>query len=122
MIRNYLLSIWRNFRRNRLFTLLNISGLAIGIVACLLIAQFVVHELSYDNFWPNRDRAFRVQLDRYNKGELTTRWAAGCVGIGPDLKANFPEVTNIVRMYKSTALLSSDGKDFFKEEGVYYAS
>ncbi len=122
MLSNYLLSIWRNFRRNRLFTILNISGLAIGIAACLLIAQFVVHELSYDKFWPNGDRVFRVQLDRYNKGELTTRWAAGCVGIGPDLKANFPEVNSYVRLYQSTALLSTDGNDFIKEEGVYYAS
>lgn len=122
MFNNYLLSVWRNFRRNRLFTTLNVSGLAIGIAACLLISQFVVHELSYDNFWPNGNRVFRVQLDRYNKGELTTRWAAGCVGIGPDLKANFPEVNTYVRMYESTALLSADGKDFIKEEGVYYAS
>ncbi len=122
MLHNYILSVWRNFRRNRLFTLLNVSGLAIGIAACLLIAQFVVHELSYDSFWPNANRVFRVQLDRYNKGELTTRWAAGCVGIGPDLKANFPEVNSYVRLYKSTALMSSDGQDFIKEEGVYYAS
>lgn len=122
MLFNYLLSVWRTFRRNRLFTLLNISGLAIGIAACLLISQFVVHELSYDNFWPHKDRVFRVQLDRYNKGELTTRWAAGCVGIGPDLKANFPEVNSYVRLYESTALLSADGRDFIKEEGVYYAS
>jgi len=122
MLFNYLLSVWRTFRRNRLFTLLNISGLAIGIAACLLISQFVVHELSYDNFWPHKDRVFRVQLDRYNKGELTTRWAAGCVGIGPDLKANFPEVNSFVRLYESTALLSADGRDFIKEEGVYYAS
>lgn len=122
MFKSYLLAVWRNFRRNRAFTIINISGLAIGIAACLVIAQFVVHELSYDNFWPNGEHVFRVQLDRYNKGELTTRWAAGAVGIGPDLKANFPEVQNYVRMYQSTALLSADGKDFIKEEGVYYAS
>jgi putative ABC transport system permease protein len=122
MFKNYLLAVWRNFRRNRAFTIINISGLAIGIAACLLIAQFVVHELSYDNFWPNKDHVFRVQLDRYNKGELTTRWAAGAVGIGPDLKANFPEVLSYVRMYWSNALLSADGKDFIKEEGVYFAS
>lgn len=122
MVRNYLLSIWRNFQRNRLFTLLNVLGLAVGMAACLLIAQFAVHELSYDTFWRNGDRVFRLQLDRYNKGELTTRWAAGSMGIGPDLKADFPEVERFVRMHSSTALLSSDGATFIKEEGVYYAS
>lgn len=122
MVRNYLLSIWRNFQRNRLFTLLNVSGLAIGMAACLLIAQFTLHELTYDAFWKNGDRVFRLQLDRYNKGELTTQWAAGAMGIGPDLKANFPEVERYVRLTSSTALLSSDKETFFKEEGVYYAS
>jgi len=122
MVRNYLLSIWRNVRRNQLFTLLNVSGLAIGMAACLLLAQFATHELSYDNFWKNGDRVYRVQLDRYNKGELTTRWAAGAMGIGPDLKANFPEVERYVRIGSSTALLSADGETFFKEPGVYYAS
>jgi putative ABC transport system permease protein len=122
MLLNYLLTVWRNFRRNKLFTLLNISGLAIGMVACLLIAQYVLHELSYDNFWPNRDRVFRVQLDRYNKGELATRWAGGALGIGPDLKADFPEVEHYVRLAESTALLSSDNETFFKETGVWYAS
>lgn len=122
MLHNYLLSVWRNYRRNRLFTLLNIAGLAIGMAACLLIAQYVLHELSYDDFWPNRDRVFRVQLDRYNKGELATRWAGGALGIGPDLKADFPEVEQYVRLAESTALLSSDRETFIKETGVWYAS
>lgn len=122
MYRNYILAVWRNFQRNRLFTLLNMSGLAIGMAACLLIAQFVIHEQGYDDFWFNAERVYRVQLDRYNKGEITTRWAAGAIGIGPDLKANFPEVKHYVRMYQSTALLSADRENFIKEDGVYYAS
>ncbi|MEQ1588641.1 MAG: ABC transporter permease, partial [Cyclobacteriaceae bacterium] len=55
-----------------------------------------------------------------DKGELSTRWAAGCAGIGPDLKANFPEVKQYVRMTQSNALFSY-GDTFFKEEAVYYA-
>lgn len=121
MIKNYLTSVWRYISRNRTFTAINISGLVIGMTAFMLIAQYVVHELSYDKFWTNHDRVFRVQLDRYNKGEISTRWASGCLGIGPDLKANFPEVKNYVRMTGSNALLSH-GDAMFKEENVYYAS
>ena len=62
------------------------------MTAFMLIAQYIMHELSYDSFWRNSSQVYRVQLDRYDKGELSTRWAAGCAGIGPDLKANFPEV------------------------------
>ncbi|MBT1697873.1 ABC transporter permease [Fulvivirgaceae bacterium PWU4] len=121
MIKNYLTSVFRYISRNKAFTAINISGLAIGMMACMLITQFVLHEFSYDDYHEKKDRIFRVQLDRYNKGEIETRWAAGCLGIGPDLKANFPEVEKIVRMYKRNTVMSY-GDVFFKEEGVYYAS
>ncbi len=121
MIRNYLTSVWRYISRNRAFTTINILGLVIGMTAFMLIAQYVLHELSYDGFWKNSKDVYRVQLDRYDKGELSTRWAAGCLGIGPDLKATFPEVKHYVRMTQSNALLSY-GETFFKEEAVYYAS
>ncbi len=121
MLKSYLTSVLRYILRNKAFTFINVTGLAIGMTAFMLITQYVMHELSYDTFWKNSDRVFRVQLDRYNKGELTTRWAAGCLGIGPDLKANFPEVKSFVRMHKSNSLLSH-GDIFFKEDNVYYTS
>src|SRR5687767_2834508 len=116
MIRNYLTSVFRYVSRNKAFTTINVLGLAIGMMACMLITQFVLHEFSYDDFHAKKDRIFRLQLDRYNKGEVTTRWASGCLGIGPDLKANFPEVERIVRMRSSNALFSY-GDVYFKEEG-----
>ncbi len=121
MIKNYFTSVWRYISKNKAFTSINLFGLVIGMTAFMLIVQYVVHELNYDDFWTNSDRVYRVQLDRYDKGELSTRWAAGCAGIGPDLYTNFPEVERYVRLHKSNALLSY-GDSFFKEEGVYYAS
>src|SRR6188768_1030305 len=101
MFKNYITSIWRYISRNSLFTGINILGLVIGITAFMLITQLVIHELSYDKFWKSSGNVYRLQQDRYNKGELSTRWAAGAMGIGPDLIANFPEVKNYVRMTKS---------------------
>lgn len=121
MIKNYFTSVFRYISRNKAFTAINISGLAIGMIACMLITQYVLHEFSYDDYHEKKDRIFRVQLDRYNKGEIETRWASGCLGIGPDLKANFPEVEKIVRMSKRNTVMSY-GDVFFKEQGVYYAS
>lgn len=121
MLKNYLTSVWRYVSRNKAFTVINVLGLAIGMTAFMSIAQYALHELSYDKFWGNTDRVFRVNQDRYDKGELSTRWAAGCNGIGPDLKANFPEVKYYVRMHGSNALFSY-GDTFFKEDAVYYAS
>jgi putative ABC transport system permease protein len=121
MFRNYLTSIWRYISRNRAFTIINILGLVIGMTAFILIAQFVLHEFSYDNFWKNSNSVYRVNLDRYDKGELSTQWASGCAGIGPDLKANFPEVKQYVRMSQTDALLAY-GDTFFREENIYFTS
>ncbi|MEX1241518.1 MAG: ABC transporter permease [Cyclobacteriaceae bacterium] len=121
MLRNYFISILRYVSRNKAFTFINILGLAIGMMACMLITQFVLHEFSYDNFHVNKDRIYRLQLNRYNKGELSTQWAAGAMGIGPDVKANFGEVEEYVRLTGTDAQFSYQDV-FFKEEGVYYAT
>lgn len=96
-------------------------GLTIGMMACMLITQYVMHEFSYDDFHVKKDRIFRVQQDRYNKGELSTRWAAGCAGIGPDLKTHFPEVEQYVRLLGVNATLSTADL-YFREDALYYAS
>ncbi len=96
-------------------------GLAIGMMACMLITQYVMHEFSYDNFHEKKDQIFRVQLDRFDKGELSTRWASGCAGIGLDLKADFPEVKHYVRL-KSQNSVFRYGDVYFKEDATYFAS
>jgi putative ABC transport system permease protein len=121
MLKNYITSIVRYITRNKAFTFINVLGLSIGMMACMLIMQFVLHEFGYDNFHTKKDRIFRMQLDRYNKGEVQTRWASGCAGIGPDLKADFPEVEHYVRIRHEDAVLSY--KDvFFSEKGMCYAT
>ena len=121
MIRNYLTSAMRYISRNKAFTAINVLGLAIGMTACMLITQFVLHEFSYDNFHVKKNNIFRLQQDRYNKGVIATQWAAGAAGIGPDLKENFPEVKRYVRLRQSSPLLAN-GDVFFKEDYVCFAS
>ncbi|HEY8513422.1 MAG TPA: ABC transporter permease [Cyclobacteriaceae bacterium] len=121
MLRNYFLIAWRNIRKNKIFSLINILGLSIGIAACLLITQYVMHELSYDNYHTKKDRIFRLKQDRFDKGVLSTEWAYGCSAIGQALKDNFPEVEEYVRMRQGMEVLSY-GDVFFKEEKAYYAS
>jgi len=121
MLKNNLLIAWRSITKNKLYSSINILGLAIGMAAFLLISLYVRHELSYDSFHENKDNIYRVQQNRYNKGELTTQWAAGCAGIGPDLESNFPEVENYVKMHESSAVVRY-GDNLFKEEHTYYAT
>ena len=121
MLKNYLTSVLRYVSRNKVFTFINVLGLAIGMMACMLITQYVMHEFSYDDFHEKKARIFRMQQDRYENGELATRWAAGCAGIGPDMKANFPEVETYVRLHGTGAMLSY-GDVYFKEEDVYFCT
>jgi putative ABC transport system permease protein len=121
MIKNYINSVRRYILRNKAFTTINIMGLAIGMMACMLITQYVMHEFSYDAFHVKKDQIFRLQLDRFDKGELSTRWAAGCAGIGLDLKTDFPEVKHYVRMHGESSVFRH-GDVFFKEDATYYSS
>ena len=69
MIINYLLTAYRTFRSARVFSLINIFGLAIGISATLVIYLIVHFDLSFEDFQPNRDRIYRVVTDDHFDGE-----------------------------------------------------
>ena len=63
MLKNYIVTAFRNFWRNKAFSLINVLGLSIGISAALVIFLIVYYELSYDKFEPDRDRIYHVVLD-----------------------------------------------------------
>ena len=60
MFRNYLAASIRNLLRNRLYTAINIAGLGVGFAAALLIGLFIRDELSYDQFFADSDRVYRI--------------------------------------------------------------
>src|ERR1043165_8095134 len=60
MIRNYFKIAWRNLLRHKAYSAINITGLAVGIAACLLIFVVVQYELSYDKFQKNYSRIYRI--------------------------------------------------------------
>jgi putative ABC transport system permease protein len=69
MLRNYFKIAWRNLSGNKLYTTINILGLALGVCACLVIYLVTSFELSYDLFHPDKDRIYRVVAElRDNEG------------------------------------------------------
>ena len=120
MLRNYLLIALRNLFRNRISSLVNILGLAIGMAAFVLIIQYVRFELSYDDFHEKGDQIFRIQQDRYDKGKISTQWAAGCPAVGQALYENFDEVENFTRFQRLNGVFSYGDKKF-REEEIYLA-
>ncbi|GGH05146.1 ABC transporter permease [Mucilaginibacter phyllosphaerae] len=97
MIRNYFKIAWRNLQKHKAFSFINIFGLAMGIAAFWLITLYVTDEWSYDRYNTKADRIFRVaQHGRWNGGKFDI--AVTSPPYAPTLKAEFPQVTDAVRI------------------------
>jgi putative ABC transport system permease protein len=112
MFRNYLLVTLRNIRSNKLFSFINIAGLAIGLSACFLIWQYVRFESSYDTFHENKDRLYRVPIEVRQNGELLGTSATNCAAVGYSMKAEFPEVIDFCRIVQTSLFTSDLGRYF----------
>lgn len=120
MFKNNFTITFRNLSKHPFYAVINTLGLAIGMAAGFMILQYVYYELSYDNFFEDKEDIYRVQTNRYNKGELTTQWAAGCAGVGLHMKEDFPEVEYFVNMVKSSVGISYNNR-YFEPEYPFYA-
>ena len=98
MIKNLIISAFRSLKKNKFFSLLNISGLAIGMAVFLLIAQYVRFEKSYEDFIPGKEKIYRVKLEAYDKNELIMATAENYPGVGPALQTELPEVVGYARL------------------------
>ncbi|WP_234736849.1 ABC transporter permease [Tellurirhabdus bombi] len=119
MLQNYFKIAWRNLWRNRLYTSLNIGGLAIGLAACLLMALYVDHEFSYDGFHANADRIVRITSEMKTP-EAPLTLASSPVPLATMLKQDYPEVETAVRLTPFEAVVRHEEK-LIKEPDIYYA-
>lgn len=96
MIKNYLKIAWRNLVRQRLYSLINISGLAVGLAVCMLIMLYVAHEHSYDRFHKNGNRIYTLHAT-VKMGSQVMNMAYMSYGTGPVIKQNQPRVEDYMR-------------------------
>jgi putative ABC transport system permease protein len=102
MFKNYFRTAWRNLVNNKLYSILNIGGLAVGICVCMLIMIYVVHERSFDKFHSNTDRIFYPVLN-LKFGKTEERISRLSYESAPILKANDPGIESFLRMQEITA-------------------
>jgi len=130
MLKNYWLVAWRNLVRNKLFSFINVAGLAIGLSACFLIYQYVRFEQSYDRFHKNASRIYRVPIHYPNGTSTAAGMAVNQPAVGPAMKADFPEVEDFARLARATlfgnawsfSYEDNTGKAVvFNEDKVYFA-
>ncbi|MBE9509814.1 MAG: ABC transporter permease [Bacteroidetes bacterium] len=98
MFRNFITIAFRNLVTHKAYSLINISGLAIGLASAILILLYVQDELSYDKFHDNYDQIYRVGLHSTKEGnELIV--AVTNVPLAPTLVRDYPEVISTTRMF-----------------------
>lgn len=122
MIGNYLLIALRNLRKNFSYSIINISGLGLGLATCLLLSLWIRHELSYDRLHANIDHLYRVSME-YSFGGQTSKNSVSPTIVLPSLLKNYEDVTNGVRFYNPGAyrpiVVKNDDK-MFEETKFFY--
>ncbi len=121
MLKNYLTLAFRTLRKQRFFTLINILGLAIGIASCLVIVLFVNNELSYDRFYRNANRIYRVNGE-IKFGGNHYKLAVAPAPLADAILSDYPEVESAVRFRSRGSYLvkRSESTDNFKEQNVIW--
>src|SRR5688500_14594492 len=99
MFKNYFTLAIRNLLKRKLYSFINIAGLAIGVAVCLVILKYVDFELSYDNFHKHADRTYRYTSEYYQNGEMRGTGVMSGYALGPALLADVPEVKTYVRTH-----------------------
>lgn len=118
MLKNYFKVVWRNIRKHRLYTFINLTGLSVGIACCTLIFLYVQNELSYDKYNKNFDQIYRLTEVLHLPTENNAR-ALSSPPMAPALKANFPEVLKAVRISYSSRYLAYGEKKIADAEMMY---
>ncbi|HYV54719.1 MAG TPA: ABC transporter permease, partial [Chitinophagaceae bacterium] len=119
MIKNYFKMALRNLSKNKVFSVINISGFAIGLTCFILITVFVVDELSYDKYPAQAENIYRVNLSVAGNGDVAV-YPLVDVAVGEGIKNAFPEVKASTRIFSVSDFVKYDDKQF-KEEHLAFA-
>lgn len=128
MIQNYLKIAWRNLQKYKIFSLINIVGLSMGIAACLLITIYIRHEISYDHQVPKANQLYRL-VGNLNEGGNLLRYVDFSANMARTLKADFAEVEQAGRLMDNPLFDGAGGNEIriegqsmkYHEEGFTYA-
>ncbi|MFY0625945.1 MAG: ABC transporter permease [Reichenbachiella sp.] len=127
MFKSYLLICFRSIQKNKVFSFLNIVGLAIGMASCLLIFQYVSFESSFDQFHLKKDQVFRIDTKHYKNEEEKYHSSYTSYKMPTTLKETITGVANFTRTHLQYygAVVTFDGegenrRQFFEEDKRIY--
>lgn len=117
ILRNYMLVAWRSFSRNKVFSTLNVSGLAIGIASAVLLLLWIWNEVSSDRFHKNGDRIYAVMTRSVINGRIEC-WGATPMVLGPVLQSTYPQqIEQVVRTNWVGAFILTSGDQHIQSYG-----
>ncbi len=119
MFKNYITTAWRNLSRNKLYTFINIGGLAFGLAAVILIGLFVQDELNYDKWIPEAERIYKLETTFNIPGREPLGMAMTQGAAAPALANHFPGIEEAVRIMADNGItVKRDDQSF--TENVFY--
>jgi len=119
MFFNYLKTAYRNLLKAKGFLILNTAGLVVGMTAFILIMFYVQFEKSYERFYPDYNRIYRLRYERITEDGQAVRFASCCPPAGGIIRQRFPEVEKLARMFHYQAIVSHQNTKFL-EERMYF--
>ena len=108
MLKNYIKIAFRNLFKQKLYSAINILGLAVGIACCVLIALYVNNEWSYDEFHSKADRTYRAWAEETTRSGREILNTATPIILGPTIRDNIPEVEHVTYVYRFSNLARTD--------------
>ena len=120
MLKNLLKISFRTILKDKTYSLLNITGLTIGITCSLFLLMYILHELSYDKHHTNAPNIYRV-ISNIKETDNAFTWAVAQIPLAEELRDNYPEVKNAVRFFGTGRTLYKNGEKQFYEEEFYLA-
>ncbi|MCC3861280.1 ABC transporter permease [Pseudemcibacter aquimaris] len=118
LFKNYITVAWRNIYNHKLFSAINILGLAIGLAACMMIALFVRDEVGYDKFWSKADNIYRMHQTFLPTARPPMEFSLAAGPIIHALKKDFPQIEHAARISGKRVTFTIDGNYFEETIGL----
>ena len=116
MLKNYIKIAFRSLLKYRLYSTINVLGLAIALGACMLMFLFVKDEMSFDSFHENADNIYRVHInEHYESRDIPN--TVGPYVLGPTIEASIPEVEGMTRINRISNQVKEG--EFFDQEAIH---
>ncbi|HEX3944003.1 MAG TPA: ABC transporter permease [Rhizomicrobium sp.] len=112
MFRNYLVTALRNFTRHRLYSFINLAGLAVGLACAIFIILVIRDELSYDSSVPHTENLYRMEMTYHFPGRPPEGTAGGIYPLAPLMKISIPEIQDITRLLHEPMTVKAGDRQF----------